>query len=127
MQTDGNSEASALFDVKKFTDRRDTPHIVVSMLLEIVCQFDNESEEAAIDSTGMESTSASAHDVARSGKQRKKYVKVSVCMVASSLLPSSLAIIWGPSNDKTEAGEVLAKASNVNTPDRLFCGCRLRR
>lgn len=40
--------------------------------------------------------------------------------MATSLLSSRLAISWGPSNDKSEAPNVLAKASTVNTPKRLF-------
>lgn len=106
--------------LKKFADRGDTLHLVDCMLLEIVQQFDQNAEEAAIDSTGLETTSASAHYRTRSGKQRKKFIKVSVCVMAGSLLPSSLALSWGPGNDKTEAPEVLAKASNVNQPGRLF-------
>ena len=37
-----------------------------------------------------------------------------------SLLPSSVALSWGPGNDKSEAPEVLAKAANVNRPAVLF-------
>lgn len=105
--------------LKKFADRSDTLHIVDCMLLEIVREFDMESEEAAIDSTGLETTSASAHYKTRSGMQRKKYIKVSVCVMTATLLPSSLHLSWGPGNDKSEAGSVLAKASNVNRPQRL--------
>jgi hypothetical protein len=106
--------------LKKFADRSDTLHIVDCMLLEIVREFDMESEEAAIDSTGLETTSASAHYKTRSGMQRKKYIKVSVCVMTATLLPSSLHLSWGPGNDKSEAGSVLAKASNVNRPQRLL-------
>lgn len=107
--------------LKKFADRSSVLEIIDAMLLEIVRTFDDESpEEAAIDSTGMETTSASAHYRTRSGKQRKKYVKLSVCVMAGSLLPSSVVASWGPNNDKAEAPEVLAKASTVNQPRRLF-------
>jgi hypothetical protein len=90
--------------LKKFADRSSVLDIIDAMLLEIVQQFDDESpEEAAIDSTGMETTSASAHYRTRSGKQRKKYVKLSVCVMAGSLLPSSVVASWGPNNDKAQA------------------------
>lgn len=106
--------------LKKFADRSSVLDIVDAMIFEIVQQFGQNEEEAAIDSTGLETTSASAHYKTRSGKQRKKFIKVSVCVLAGSLLPSGLAISWGPSNDKSEAREVLAKASNSSRPARLF-------
>ena len=106
--------------LKKFADRSDVLHIVDCMILEIVRQFAPDAEEAAIDSTGMETTSASAHYCSRSGKARKKFIKVSVCVMAGSLLPSSVVLSWGPGNDKREAPELLAKAMTVNQPDRVF-------
>ena len=107
--------------LKKFADRSSVLEIIDAMLLEIVRQFAGESpDEAAIDATGMETTSASAHYRTRSGKQRQKYVKLSVCVMAGSLLPSSVVASWGPNNDKREAPELLAKASTVNCPKKLF-------
>ncbi len=106
--------------LKKFADRSDVLHIVDCMILDIVRQFAPDAEEAAIDSTGMETTSASAHYCSRSGKARKKFIKVSVCVMAGSLLPSSVVLSWGPGNDKREAPELLAKAMTVNRPDRVF-------
>lgn len=106
--------------LKKFADRSDVLHIVDCMILEIVRQFAPAAEEAAIDSTGLETTSASAHYRSRSGKARKKYVKVSVCVMAGSLLPSSVVLSWGPGNDKREAEDLLAKAMTVNRPERVF-------
>ena len=79
-----------------------------------------EQRAAALDSTGLETTSASAHYKSRSGMACKKFIKVSVCVLAGSLLPSGLAISWGPGNDKAEARDVLAKASVAQQPKRLF-------
>jgi hypothetical protein len=104
--------------LKKFADRSDVLQIVDCMLLEIVQQFDRDAEEAALDSTGLETTSASAHFVSRSGRKRKQFIKVSVCVLAGSLLPSGLSLSWGPGNDKAEAADVLAKASVAQQPGR---------
>ena len=104
----------------KFASRSDILLIVDCLLLELVKQFDPQAEEVAIDSTGLETTTASAHYKTRSKKQRKKFIKVSVCVLAGSLIPSSAAFSWGPGNDKAEAPEVLAKASNVHQPERVF-------
>jgi hypothetical protein len=106
--------------LKKFADRSDVLQIVDCMLLELVQKFDPEAKDAAMDSTGLETTSASAHFQTRSGRQRKKFIKLSVCVLAGSLLPSGLAVSWGPSNDKSEAADVLAKASVAHQPKRLY-------
>ncbi|TWU13373.1 hypothetical protein CA54_22080 [Symmachiella macrocystis] len=76
------------------------------MLAEIVKEFATDADEASIDSTGLETSSASAYFRARSGKTRKKYVKLSVCIVAGSMLPAGLVVSWGPYNDKREAPEL---------------------
>ena len=106
--------------LKKFADRSSVLDIVDVMLHELVQKFALDAEEAAIDSTGMETTSASAHFQSRSGKQRSKYVKLSVCVLAGSLIPSGLTVSWGPGNDKSEAPDVLAKAATSSQPKRLF-------
>lgn len=107
--------------LKKFADRSSVLEIIDAMLLELTRQFAGDSpDEAAIDSTGMETTSASAHYRARSGKTCKKYVKLSICVMAGSLLPSSVVASWGPYNDKREAPDLLVKASTVNRPKKLF-------
>lgn len=106
--------------LKKFADRSSVLEIVDAMLLELVQRFAADEKEAAIDSTGFETTSASAHFQTKTGRKRSKFVKVSVCVMATSLIPSSVVLGWGPSNDKQEAPELLAKATNVNQPERLY-------
>lgn len=76
--------------------------------------------EAAMDATGLESSAASAHFVSRSGKRRKKFVKVSVLVLCGSLIPASMVVDWGPSNDKVEARELMEKAARSVRPDFLY-------
>lgn len=106
--------------LKKFADRSSVLDIVNVMLHELVQKFALVEEEAAIDSTGMETTSASAHFQSRSGKKRAKYVKLSVCVLVGSLIPSGLSISWGLGNDKSEAPDVLAKAATSSKPKTLY-------
>lgn len=107
--------------LKKFADRSEVLAIVDKMLADIVGQIDGaEPEAAAVDATGLETTSASAHYRTKSGKTRQKYVKLSLCVMAGSLLPSGLVLSWGPGNDKKEAPELLAKAKGVNRPEKLL-------
>ena len=88
--------------LKYFADRSNVAEISNVLMAEIIRQFEPETTEAAIDSTGMETTAASAHFQSRSGKSRQKYVKLSVCVLVGSLLPAGVVASWGPSNDKQQ-------------------------
>jgi hypothetical protein len=75
---------------------------------------------AAMDATGLETTTASAHFQSRSGRTRRKWVKVSTIVLCGSLLPLSLVLGWGPGNDKCQAKELMTKASETTLPARLY-------
>jgi transposase len=75
---------------------------------------------AAMDATGMETTTASAHFQCRRGGQRRKWVKISTIVLCGSLLPMSLVMDWGPTNDKCQARSLIAKAQEVAMPDTLY-------
>ena len=75
---------------------------------------------AAMDATGMETTTASAHFQSRAGRTRRKWVKVSTIVLCGSLLPLSLVLDWGPGNDKSQAKELMAKASEATLPAKLY-------
>lgn len=77
----------------------------------------------AVDATGMESSVASAHYVSRSGKARRRWVKVSLVVVCGLLLPTGMVLGWGPSSDKSDAPELLEKALEVPVdllPQKLY-------
>ena len=73
-----------------------------------------------MDATGLETTTASAHFQSRAGRTRRKWVKVSTIVLCGSLLPLSLVFGWGPGNDKSQAKELLTKASKATLPATLF-------
>jgi len=110
--------------LKYFADRSDTLAIVDAMLGDIVRQVVEQSgdadDEVAIDSTGVDSTSASAYFCTRSGRRRKKYVKLSLCVTCGTMLPASLVLSWGPCNDKAVARPLLEKARAVLQPKTMF-------
>jgi Transposase DDE domain len=110
--------------LKYFADRSDTLAIVDAILADVVRQVVAQSGEAdhavAIDSTGVESTSASAYFSTRRGGQRKKYVKLSLCVTCGTLLPASVVLSWGPCNDKAVARTLLDKTRPVLQPKTLF-------
>jgi len=75
---------------------------------------------AAMDATGLETTTASAHFQCRRGGQRRKWVKISTIILCGSLLPLGLILDWGPNNDKCQAQALMAKASQATLPAKLF-------
>ena len=79
-----------------------------------------EPTAAAMDATGLETTTASAHFQCRRGGQRRKWIKISAIVLCGSLLPMSLVLGWGPTNDKCQAKELMAKAQAVAMPDTLY-------
>jgi hypothetical protein len=106
--------------LKRFSDRSNVQAIVDALLAEIIAAFADDETEVAIDSTGLETTSASAHFKTRSGRKRKQYVKVSVSVTCEKMLPIGVVIDWGPRNDKAEAPELLQKTAAVILPKTLF-------
>lgn len=75
---------------------------------------------AAMDATGLETTTASAYFQCRRGGQRRKWVKISTIVLCGSLLPLGVVLGWGPNNDKCQAKALIAKASQVSLPARLY-------
>jgi Transposase DDE domain len=106
--------------LKYFADRSDTLAIVDAMLAELVQAVAGPGEAVAIDSTGVETPSASAYFQTRRGTKRKKYVKLSVCVLCGSMSPAALAVSWGPCNDKAVARELLEKSKAAVQPRTLF-------
>ena len=77
----------------------------------------------AMDATGLETTIASAHFMSRAGRERRKWLKVSLTVVCGALFPLGLVVDWGPNNDKCQAAELLAKsemAAGSLRPARLY-------
>jgi hypothetical protein len=75
---------------------------------------------AAMDATGLETTTASAHFQCRRGGQRRKWVKISTIVLCGSLLPLGLVMDWGSNNDKCQAKALIGKASQATLPAKLY-------
>jgi len=80
----------------------------------------SEPSAAAMDATGLETTTASAHFQCRRGGQRRRWVKISAVVLCGSLLPLGLVMAWGPTNDKCQAQALIAKAQTAAVPDKLY-------
>lgn len=81
---------------------------------------DSPCQDAAMDATGLETSSASVHYVSRSGRHRQGFVKLSVLVLCGSLIPASAVLAYGPGNDKTQAKELMDKAARSVKPDILY-------
>ncbi len=106
--------------LKRFADRSHIQAIVDTLLAAIISEFADGDTAVALDSTGLETTSASAHFNTRRGRKRKQYVKVSVSVTGKTMLPIGVVIDWGPRNDKAEAPELLRKTASAIQPQTLF-------
>ena len=107
----------------KFSSRSQVLEIADAMIRSIgqaAFPGPNQPTAAAMDATGLETTTASVHFQCRRGGQRRKWVKVSTIILCGSLLPMSLVMGWGPTNDKCQAKSLLAKAQAVAMPDTLY-------
>lgn len=109
--------------VQKFSERSEVLAILNQMLKRLgaaaIAQGKSDTI-AAMDSTGLETSTASAHFVSRSGKLRHRWVKLSVIVLGGSLLPLCADIGWGPSNDKTQAPALLEEMVEGLRPQTLY-------
>jgi hypothetical protein len=106
----------------KFCERSAVLEILGAMLQRLgQASLRQESQPVAIDATGLEISTASAHFVSRSKKERKKWVKISVAVLTTSLLPLGAVLDWGPNNDKCQVWPLLQQAlSGPIKPPKLY-------
>ena len=108
----------------KFAARPGVLEVLDGMLASLAAEMEATDEsgcqEAAMDATGLETTSASAHYQVRRGQKRRGYLKVSVVVLLHSLIPGAMAMDVGPGNDKRPARELLPKARDAIQPDVLY-------
>lgn len=115
--------------LQKFSARSEVLKIADAMIAQIGqaalrAQGRKQAEvSVAVDATGLETSVASAHFVSRSGRQRRRWVKVSLVVVCGLLFPTGMVLGWGPSSDKSDAPQVLEKSFAVPLdalPQRLY-------
>lgn len=108
----------------KFASREGTMDVLDGMLASLSSEMEREESstcsEAAMDATGLETTSASAHYQSRCGHKRRGYLKLSVVVMLGSLVPGAMDFDTGPSNDKRSARRLLPKARDALQPDLLY-------
>ncbi len=120
-------EAIGLEQVPRFTtlqafaDRPDILALIDHVLASIGRAVSKaRPQDAAIDGTGLEVTSASAHFVSRAGRERTRFVKVMLGVLCASVIPVSLVVDWGPSHDMKQAWTLREKLRATCRPTMLW-------
>lgn len=120
----GLNQVPAHTTLKEFADRVLTPALldqaVGAVLASLVAEQGLVVEEVAVDSTGVETSGASAHFRSRSKRTRSGYVKLSLAVACTSIVLVAMAISMGPSNDLCEAREVLWRTTARCRADWYF-------
>lgn len=119
-QTLGLCRVPAHTTLKEFCDRVVTPNLLDQLVGEVVAMLQEQGlvvRELAVDSTGVETTSASVHFHSRAKRRRNAYVKLSLAVATTSITLVSMALSMGPSNDLCEAREVVFRAAGRCNPD----------
>ena len=108
--------------LQKFSSRSQVVEIVKILIAGIGAQAIEQSVHpaAAMDSTGLATTTASAYFRSRQGKKMRSWAKVSVIVLCGSLLPLALVVDRGPSNDRVQVPELLRQAQTTGRVERLY-------
>lgn len=77
-------------------------------------------QDAALDGTGMGTTTASAHCISRVGRKRTRFVKLLIGVLCASVLPATLVVGWGPSHDMKQAWALREKLKATTKPGWLW-------
>ena len=117
----GLTEVPRFTTLQAFADRPEVLALIDGVLASIGRAIvKNQPQDAAMDGTGLEVTSASAHFVSRAGRKRTRFVKVMLGVLCAAVIPVSLVVDWGPSHDMKQAWTLRDKMMKTCTPTMLW-------
>jgi hypothetical protein len=117
----GLMETPRFTTLQTFADRPEVMAIIDGVLASIGRAIaKQEPQDAALDGTGLEVTSASAHFVSRAGRKRTRFVKVMLGVLCGTVIPVSLVVDWGPSHDMRQAWALREKMKATCRPTMLW-------
>jgi len=79
-----------------------------------------DQQAAAMDSTGLATTGASAYFNSRRGKRCRSYIKLSALVLCGSRFPLAIVLDRGPSNDRVQVPQLLQQAKALGQPKQLL-------
>lgn len=109
--------------LQKFSQRSNVAQIARALIVRVGTQAAGQErapKAAAMDSTGLSSSTASEYFRSRTGNRCNQWVKLSVIVWCTSLLPLGMEVSLGPSNDRTQARPLLEQARQVAQPERFY-------
>jgi hypothetical protein len=109
--------------LQKFSTRSQVVAIVQALIATIgqaAARHEPAPAAAAMDATGLATSTASEYFRSRTGTRCNHWVKVSTVVLCGSLLPVGLVVSLGPSNDRTQAEALLRQAQAVSRPATLY-------
>lgn len=110
--------------LQKFSARSQVMAIAQAIIARIgkaAMEQQDSAQAAAMDSTGLSTSGASAYFQTRRGlRAGHKYIKLSAIILCGSLLPMALVLDQGPSNDLVQVPQLLAQAQAVGQPGQLL-------
>lgn len=109
--------------LQKFSARSQVLAIAQAIIARIgaaALQQRGPEQAAAMDSTGLATSGASAYFESRRGRRCRKYVKLSAVVLCDSLFPVAIVLDHGPSNDLVQVPELLQQARSVGQPRQLL-------
>jgi Transposase DDE domain len=117
----GLEEVPRFTTLQAFADRPEIMAFIDGVLASIGRAVSKRTlQDAALDGTGLEVTSASAHFVSRAGRKRTKFVKLMLGVLCASVIPVSLVVDWGPSHDMKQAWALREKLKATCRPTMLW-------
>ena len=112
--------------LQKFNERSQVPQIAQAMVASLgqagasASATGKKRQAAAMDSTGLSGSTASEYFRTRKGGPCRQWIKLSVVVWCTSLLPMAMSVDAGPSNDRRQAQALLQQAQVVGRPTKLY-------
>jgi hypothetical protein len=100
------------------------PAVLDAVLEQVVLALNHgeriETEDVAVDATGMQAGIASAHYMTRSGRRYTRWVRVSILGICATVMPAAMEVDWGPGNDAKPGMALMQKAMRTVQPARQW-------
>jgi transposase len=109
--------------LQKFSARSQVLEITQALIARMgaaALKSGGEPQAAAMDSTGLATTGASAYFNSRRGKRCRSYIKLSAIVLCGSLFPLAIVLDRGPSNDRVQVPQLLQQAQAAGQPRQLL-------
>ena len=109
--------------LQKFSARSQVAAIAQQLIARIgraALQTRGSGQPAAMDSTGVDITGASAYYQSRRGERHRRYIKFSAIVLCGSLFPLAMVLDHGPSNDRVQVAQLLDQAQPLGRPTQLL-------